>query len=181
MRFCELFSRGLVPTTVPPFMKTRPKGRRSARENEMAAAHGPITRSFQMLKIWFLAHVFLSSVFSEHHMYLKNGLGLRPTRDSPPESKAESRSSSPQSSCVGKGRQSTRRTTRQSEWLKNYSTFTYYGSLKIEKLLKIFFWDQIGGSQEAEAGECDFDSFCVAQSCGSFLAPLFSRKMAGPA
>ena len=53
--------------------------------------------------------------------------------------------------------------------LGTYSTFTYYGSLEIEKLLKIF-WGQIGSSQEAEAGECDFDSFCLAHSLGNFLA-----------
>ena len=51
-----------------------------------------------------------------------------------------------------------------------YSTFTYYGSLEIEKLLKIFFLSQIGSSQEAEAGECDFDLFCLAHSLGKFLA-----------
>ena len=35
---------------------------------------------------------------------------------------------------------------------KYYSTFTYQGSLEIEKLLKIFFFAQIGSSQEAEGG-----------------------------
>ena len=52
----------------------------------------------------------------------------------------------------------------------DYSTFTYYVSLKIEKLLKIFFGGQIGSSQEAEAGECDFDSFCFAHSRRNFFA-----------
>ena len=51
-----------------------------------------------------------------------------------------------------------------------YSTFTYNGSLKIEKLLKIFFWCQIGRNQEAKAGECDIDSFCLAHLRGKFLA-----------
>ena len=61
-----------------------------------------------------------------------------------------------------------------------YSTFTYYGLLDIEKLLKIFFWGQIGSSQEPEARECDFDAFCLDHSLGKFwrerdviLAPLF--------
>ena len=55
----------------------------------------------------------------------------------------------------------------------HYSTFTYYGSLEIEKLLKIFFLGQIGGSQEAEAGECDFDSFLPR----SFAREIFGTNM----
>ena len=50
------------------------------------------------------------------------------------------------------------------------STFTYYGSLKIEKLLKIFFWGQIGRNQEAKAGQCNIDPFCLAHLRGKFLA-----------
>ena len=51
------------------------------------------------------------------------------------------------------------------EWkLGHYSTFTYYWSLEIEKLIKIVFWAQIGSSQALEAGKCDFDSFCFAYS-----------------
>ena len=67
-------------------------------------------------------------------------------------------------------------------------TFTYYGSLKIEKLLKIVFLAQIGSSQDAEAGKCDFDSFFSLVRTGNFLreldviwAPLFSRHLARPA
>ena len=30
------------------------------------------------------------------------------------------------------------------------TVFTYYGSLRIEKLLKTFFWGQISSSQEAK-------------------------------
>ena len=70
----------------------------------------------------------------------------------------------------------------------HYRTFTYYGSLINEKLLKIFFWGQIGSSQEAEVGECNFDSFCLAHLRGNFLrehdvnlGPLFSCQMAEPA
>ena len=39
----------------------------------------------------------------------------------------------------------------------DYSTFTYYGSLEIEKLIKIVYWAQIGSSQALEAEKCDFD------------------------
>ena len=51
-----------------------------------------------------------------------------------------------------------------------YSTFTYYGSLEIEKLTKIVFWAQIGRSQALEAGKCDFDQFCFANSHGKLFA-----------
>ena len=47
------------------------------------------------------------------------------------------------------------------------------GSLEIEKLLKIFFLGQIGGSQEAEAGECDFDLFLPR----SFAREIFGANM----
>ena len=52
----------------------------------------------------------------------------------------------------------------------HYSTFTYYGSLEIEKLIKIVIWAQIGCSQALEAGKCDFDSFCFAYSHGKLFA-----------
>ena len=52
----------------------------------------------------------------------------------------------------------------------NYSAFTYYGSLEIEKLIKIVFQAQIGGSQGLEAGYCDFDSFRFAYSHGKLFA-----------
>ena len=54
----------------------------------------------------------------------------------------------------------------------NNSTFTYYRyrALKIEKLLEIFFFGQIGRNQEAKAGKCDTDSFCLAHLRGKFLA-----------
>ena len=51
-----------------------------------------------------------------------------------------------------------------------YSTFTYNGSLKIEKLLKIFFFGQISRNKEAKAGECDIDSFSVAHLHGKIFA-----------
>ena len=51
-----------------------------------------------------------------------------------------------------------------------YSTFTNYGSLEIEKLIKIVFWAQIGSSQALEAGKCDFDQFCFAYSHGKLFA-----------
>ena len=54
--------------------------------------------------------------------------------------------------------------------LLTISTFTYYGSLEIEKLIKIVFWAQIGSSQALEAGWCDFDSFCFAYSHGKLFA-----------
>ena len=50
------------------------------------------------------------------------------------------------------------------------STFTYYGSLEIEKLIKIVFSAQIGSSQTLEAGECDFDQLCFAYSHGELFA-----------
>ena len=59
---------------------------------------------------------------------------------------------------------------KQQKKKHNYSTFTYCGSLEIEKLLKIVFWAQIGSSQALEAGECDFDSFCFAYSLGKLFA-----------
>ena len=49
-------------------------------------------------------------------------------------------------------------------------TFTYYGSLEIEKLIKIVLWAQIGISQALEAGKCDFDSFCLAYTRGKVFA-----------
>ena len=38
------------------------------------------------------------------------------------------------------------------------------GSLKIESWSKSYFLAQIGSSQDAEAGRCNFDSFCFAYS-----------------
>ena len=55
--------------------------------------------------------------------------------------------------------------------LTHYSTFTYYRSLKIEKLLKFVFLVQIGSSQDAEVGKSDFDSLCFAY----LYAKLFAR------
>ena len=55
-------------------------------------------------------------------------------------------------------------------WTTILGTFTYYGSLEIEKLIKIVFWAQIGSSRGIEAGKCDFDSFCFAHSHGKHIS-----------
>ena len=67
-------------------------------------------------------------------------------------------------------------------------TLINYGSLKIEKLLKIFFLGQLSSNQEAKVGDCDFDSFASLICAGIFwrerdvmLAPFFSRSLDGKA
>ena len=58
----------------------------------------------------------------------------------------------------------------------HYCTFTYYGSLEIEKLIKIVFWAQIDSRQALEAGKCDFDSFCFAYSHGKLFARSWRHR-----
>ena len=60
-------------------------------------------------------------------------------------------------------------------------TFTYYGSLKIEKLLKIVFLAKIGSSQDADAWKCDFDTFCFTYlRCNAAFAILYCAEAAVP-
>ena len=70
----------------------------------------------------------------------------------------------------------------------HYSTFTYYGSLEIEKLIKIVLSAKIGSSQALEAGSVILTSFVSLIRTGNFLrdhdvilAPLFSRHFNGSA
>ena len=65
--------------------------------------------------------------------------------------------------------------------IQYYSTFTYYGSLKIHKLLKIvFFCSNRQHSKKLKQGSVILTLFVSLIRTGNFcLAPLFSRHSAG--
>ena len=69
-----------------------------------------------------------------------------------------------------------------------YSTFTYYGSLEIEKLIKSSSGLKSAAVKLLKQGSVTLTSFVSLTSTGNFLrdrdvilAPLFSRLFNGPA